>query len=101
MAAKFEHIFHVLTKISCPNAGCQRLAYTSAFKKYLYVPIGALSLKYSFKPIGAYKFFLKPDVYANIWHPASGQEIFCQYMKNMFKFCSHSGTLKTNFIEYV
>ena len=61
----------------------------------------ALLTKYSFKPIGVYKCFLKADVYANLWHPASGQEIFCQYMKNMFKFCIHSETLKTNFIEYV
>ena len=52
-------------------------------------------------PIGVYKCFLKADVYANLWHPAWEQEIFCQYMKNMFKFCIHSETLKTNFIEYV
>ena len=66
----FNIIFHVLTKIFCRYAGCQRLAYTSGFKKHLYAPIGALLTKYSFKPIGAYKCFLKPDVYANLWHPA-------------------------------
>ena len=27
-------------KIFCPNAGCQRLCHTSAFKKHLYAPIG-------------------------------------------------------------
>ena len=81
MAAKFEICF--------------------AFKKHLYAPIGALLTKYSFKPIGAYKCFLNADVWHNFWHPALGQEIFCQYVKNMFKFCSHSETLKTNFIEYV
>ena len=32
--------------------------------------IGALLTNYSFKPIGAYKCFLKPDVYDNLWHPA-------------------------------
>ena len=70
-------------------------------KKHLYAPIGALLTKYSFKPIGVYKCFLKADVYTNLWHPAFGQEIFCQYMKNMFKFCIHSETLKTNSIVYV
>ena len=57
-------------KFFCRYAGCQRLAYTSGFKKHLYAPIGALLTNYSFKPIGAYKCFLKPDVYANLWHPA-------------------------------
>ena len=41
-----------------------------ALKKHLYAPIGALLTKYSFKPIGAYKCFLKRDVYDNLWHPA-------------------------------
>ena len=36
-----------------------------------------------------------------LWHPASEQKNFCQYMKNMLKFCSHPEALKTNFIEYV
>ena len=54
-----------------------------------------------FQPIGAHKCFSKSDVYANLWHPASGQKNFCQYMKNMFKFYSHPETLKTNFIGYV
>ena len=69
MAAKFEHIFHVLTKNFLLNEyfvksapfyickqyataracgaqnyqtflGCQRLCHTSAFKKHLYAPIG-------------------------------------------------------------
>ena len=88
-------------EISCPNAGCQRLCHTSAFKKHLYAPIGALLTKYSFKQTGAYKCFLNADVWHNLWHPALGQEIYGQYMKNMFKFCSYSETLKTNFIEYV
>ena len=34
--------------------------------------------KYSFKPIGTYKCFLNADVWHNLWHPALGQEIFCQ-----------------------
>ena len=29
-------------------------------------------------PIGAYKCFLNADVWHNLWHPALGQEIFCQ-----------------------
>ena len=37
-------------------------------QKHLYAPIGALFTKYSFKPIGAYKCFLKPDVYDNLAH---------------------------------
>ena len=41
------------------------------------------------------------NVYDNLWHPASEQKNFCQYMKNMLKFCSHPEALKTNFIEYV
>ena len=40
-------------------------------------------------------------VYANLWHPASGQKNFRQTIKNMFKFCSYPKTLKTNFIGYV
>ena len=52
--------------------------------------------KYSFKPIGAYKCILKPDVYDNLWHPASGQKNFRQYMKNMLKFCSHREALIEN-----
>ena len=88
-------------KFFCPDAGCQRLSYTSGFKKLLYAPIGALLTKYSFKPIGAYKSFLKPDVYDNLWHiPHRNKKIFVN-MKNMLKFCSHPETLKTNFIEYV
>ena len=62
---------------------------------------GALLTKNSFKPIGAYKCFLKPDVYDNPWHPASGQKNFRQYMKNMLKTFSHPETLNTNFIENV
>ena len=88
-------------KISCPNAGCQRLCHTSAFKKHLYAPIGLHEYFVKSAPIGAYKCFLNADVWHNLWYPALGQEIFCQYMKNMFKFCSYSETLKTNFIEYV
>ena len=74
------YIFHVLTKI---------------FLSLCWMP--------EVKPIGAYKCFLKPDVYDNLWHrhPAQGQKNFRQYMKNMLKFCSHPETLKTNFIEYV
>ena len=44
--------------------------------------------------------FLKPDVYANVWHPALGQN-FLSIHENTFKFCSHLETLKTNNIEYV
>ena len=47
----------------------EHMTYTSGFKKHLYAPIGALLTNYSFKPIGAYKCFLKPDVYDNLWHP--------------------------------
>ena len=97
----FNIFFMYWRKFFCPDAGCQRLSYTSGFKKHLYAPIGALLTNYSFKPIGAYKCFLKPDVYDNLWHPASEQKNFCQYMKNMLKFCSHPEALKTNFIEYV
>ena len=77
--------------------GCKILTYFSCID----TPIGTFLTKYSFKPIGAYKCFLKPDVYDNLWHPASGQKNFRQYMKNMLKFCSHREALKTNFIEYV
>ena len=97
----FNIFFMYWQKFFCSDAGCQRLSYTSGFKKHLYAPIGALLTNYSFKPIGAYKCFLKPDVYDNLWHPASEQKNFCQYMKNMLKFCSHPEALKTNFIEYV
>ena len=77
--------------------GCKILTYFSCIDEIF----GALLTKYSFKPIGAYQCFLKPDVYDNLWHPASGQKKFHQYMKNMLKFCSHREALKTNFIEYV
>ena len=74
-------------KSFCPNARCQRLSYTSGVKKHLYAPIGALLTKYSFKPIRAYKCFLKPDVYDKLWRLASGQKIY------MLKFCSHPEAL--------
>ena len=50
LAAKFEHIFHSLTRIFCPDAGCQRLAHTSNMLnlKCLYTCIvHFLSNKYS------------------------------------------------------
>ena len=42
MAAKFEHIFHVLTKNFLSQCGMPelRLCHMSAFKKHLYAPIG-------------------------------------------------------------
>ena len=98
----------ILTYFSCidknffvPMRDARGYRTRQALKKHLYAPIGALLTNYSFKPIGAYKCFLKPDVYDNLWHPASEQKNFCQYMKNMLKFCSHPEALKTNFIEYV
>ena len=54
----------------CRHAGCQRLSYTSGFKKHLYAPIGLNEYFVKKAPIGAYKCFLKPDVYDNLWHPA-------------------------------
>ena len=68
--------------------GCKILTYFSCIDENFFVPmrdargyrtrqalknIYALLLvlfQYSFKPIGAYKCFLKPDVYDNLWHPA-------------------------------
>ena len=97
----FNMFFMYWRKFFCPDARCQRLSYTSGFKKHLYAPIGLNEYFVKKAPIGAYKCFLKPDVYDNLWHPASGQKNFRQYMKNMLKFCSHPETLKTNFIEYV
>ena len=35
-----------------------------------YAPIGLNEYFVKRAPIGAYKCFLKPDVYANLWHPA-------------------------------
>ena len=77
------------------------IVYASGFKNHLYVPIGLNEYFVKRAPIGAYKCFLKPDVYDNLWHLASGQKNFRQYMKNMFKFCTHPEKLNTNFIEYV
>ena len=59
MAAKFEHIFHVLTKNFLSQCGMPEVM---PHVKHLYAPIGALLTKYPFKPIGAYKCFLNADV---------------------------------------
>ena len=73
----------ILTYFSCidenffvPMRVARGYRTRQALKKHLYVPIGALLTKYSFKPIGAYKCFLNPDVYDNLWHPASEQKNF-------------------------
>ena len=65
-------------------------------KKHLYAPIGALLTKYSFKPIGAYKCFLKPDVYDNLWHPASGQKFSSIHEKHV-KILQPSGSIENKF----
>ena len=43
---------------------------------YTLAPIGLNEYFVKRAPIGAYKCFLKPDVYDNLWHPASGQKKF-------------------------
>ena len=85
----FNIFFMYWRKFFCPYAGCQRLSYTSDFKKHLCAPIGLNEYFVKKAPIGVYKCFLK------------SLKNFRQYMKNMLKFCIHPETLKTNFIEYV
>ena len=53
----FNIFFMYWRKFFCRYAGCQRLAYTSGFKKHLYAPIGALLTKYSFNEV----FILQPS----------------------------------------
>ena len=71
----------------CPNARCQRLSYTSGFKKHLYAPTGLNEYFVKRAPMGAYKCFLKPDVYDNLWHLAiasTSQEI--SWQKKFYAF---------------
>ena len=67
----------ILTCFSCidenffvPMRDARGYRTRQALKLFPRAPIGALVTKYSFKPIGAYKCFLKPDVYDNLWRPA-------------------------------
>ena len=39
----------------------------------------------------------KADVYANLWHPALGQEIFCQYMKKYVQILHPFGNIEDKF----
>ena len=67
----FNIFFHVLTKIFFVAMRDARGWRTrQAFKKHLYAPICLNEYFVKRAPIGAYKCFLKPDVYANLWHPA-------------------------------
>ena len=68
MGAKFEHIFHVLTK------GVYKCFLKADVYGNLWHPASGQKI------LGVYKCFLKADVYGNFWHPASGQKIFCQYL---------------------
>ena len=53
----FNIFFMYRRKFFCRYAGCQRLAYTSGFKKHLYAPIGLNEYFVKRAPIGAKNVF--------------------------------------------
>ena len=81
----------------CSDAGCQRLSYTSGFKKHLYAPIGLNKYFVKKAPTGAYKCFLKPDVYDNLWHPASEQKKFSSIHEKHVKILQPSRSIENKF----
>ena len=95
----------ILTYFSCidesffvPVRDARGYRTRQALIKHLYAPIGLNEYFVKRTPIGAYKCFLKPDVYDNLWHPTWGQKTFRQYMKNIYvKILQPSGNIENKF----